>query len=132
MEESMENTAENTSELQRVSRLIVDAMRLSTDPVTVAGAENIPSLNLASHAQAVHLARCIAAFTTDDALAIEMAEIVGESPKFLISKVLLVHYLPEKCTGQHAELEQRIWKSLYAGRRERSRVKDVLTRRSVI
>jgi hypothetical protein len=123
---------EDTTEIQRITRLIVDAMRISTDPVTAAGAEHIPSLNLESHTQAVHLARCIAAFTTDDALAIEMAEIVGESPKFLIGKVLLVHYLPEQCTGEHAALEQRIWKRLYAGRRERSRVMDVLTRRSVI
>ena len=123
---------EEITEQQRITKLIVDAMRLSTDPVTVAGAENIASLNLESHTQAVHLARCIAAFTTDDALAIEMAEIVGESPKFLISKVLLVHYVAEKCTGEHAGLEQRIWKSLYAGRRERSRVQEVLARRSVI
>jgi hypothetical protein len=123
---------EDNTELQRITRLIVDAMRVSTDPVTAAGAENIPSLNLEQHKQAVHLARCIAAFTTDDALATEMAEIVGESPKFLISKVLLVRYAPDKLTGEHADLETRIWKSLYAGRRERSRVKDVLTRRSVI
>lgn len=123
---------EESSELQRITRLIVDAMFISTDPVTAAGARNIPSLELESHAQAVHLARCIAAFTTDDALAAEMAEIVGESPKFLIGKVLLVHYAPEQCTGEHAALEQRIWKSLYAGRRERSRVRDVLTRRSLI
>jgi hypothetical protein len=46
--------------------------------------------------------------------------------------VLLVRYAPDKLTGEHADLETRIWKSLYAGRRERSRVKDVLTRRSVI
>lgn len=123
---------EDTTELQRIIRLIVNAMRISTDPVTAAGAENIPSLNIETHVQAVHFARCIAAFTTDDALATEMAEIVGESPKFLIGKVLLVHYTPEKCTGEHAALEQRIWKSLYAGRRERTRVRDVLIRRSVI
>jgi len=123
---------EESTELQRITRLIADAMSISTDPVTAAGAGNIPSLKLESHAQAVHLARCIAAFTTDDALATEMAEIVGESPKFLIGKVLLVHYAPEQCTGEHAALEQRIWKSLYAGRRERSRVRDVLTRRSLI
>ena len=123
---------EDTTELQRITRLIVDAMRISTDPVTAAGAENVPSLKLESWAQAIHFARCVAAFTTDDALAIEMAEIVGESPKFLIGKVLLVHYAPEKCTGEHAALEQRIWKSLYAGRRERTRVRDVLMRRSVI
>jgi hypothetical protein len=123
---------EDITELQRISKLIVDAMRVSTDPVTAAGAEKIASLNLESHAQAVHLARCIAAFTTDDALAIDMAEIVGESPKFMISKVLLVHYVAEKCTGENAPLEQRIWKSLYAGRRERSRVLEVLSRRSVI
>ena len=123
---------EDSTELQRITRLIVDAMRLSTDPVTAVGAENIPSLNIEQHAQAVHLARCIAAFTTDDALANEMAEIVGESPKFLIGKVLAVHYPPEKCTGEHADFEKRLWKSLYAGRRERTRVIEVLTRRSVI
>ncbi len=123
---------EDSTELQRITRLIVDAMRVSTDPVTAAGAEHVSLLNLAQHKQAVHLARCIAAFTTDDALAIEMAEIVGESPKFLIGKVLLVRYAPDKLTGEHADLETRIWKSIYAGRRERSRVKEVLTRRSVI
>lgn len=123
---------EDMTELHRITRLIVDAMRISTDPLTAAGAENVASLNIEQHAQAVHLARCIAAFTTDDMLAGEMAEIVGESPKFMIGKVLLVHYAPEKCTGQHADLEQRIWKSLYAGRRERSRVQEVLVRRSVI
>ena len=123
---------EDTTELQRITRLIVAAMQVSTDLVTAAGAAQVPSLNLEQHKQAVHLARCIAAFTTDDALATEMAEIVGESPKFLIGKVLLVRYAPEKCTGEHADLEIRIWKSIYAGRRERSRVKEVLTRRSVI
>jgi hypothetical protein len=123
---------EDLTELQRITKLIVDAMRLSPDLVTAAGAENVASLNLETHTQGVHLARCIAAFTTDDALAIEMSEIVGETPKFLISKVLLANYLPEKCTGEHAGLEQRIWKSLYAGRRERSRVQEVLARRSVI
>jgi hypothetical protein len=123
---------EDTTELQRITQLIINAMQVSTDPLTAAGAAEIPSLEIGQHKQAVHLARCIAAFTTDDALAIEMAEIVGESPKFLISKVLLVHYAPEKCTGEHAALEIRIWKRLYAGRRERNRVKDVLIRRSVI
>ncbi len=123
---------EDTTELQRITRLIIAAMQVSTDLVTAAGAAQVPSLNIEQHKQAVHLARCIAAFTTDDALATEMAEIVGESPKFLISKVLLVRYAPDKLTGEHADLETRIWKSLYAGRRERSRVKEVLTRRSVI
>lgn len=123
---------EDNTELQRITRLIVSAMQISTDPVTAAGAAHVSSLDLQEHRQAVHLARCIAAFTTDDALAIEMAEIVGESPKFLIGKVLLVRYAPEQLTGEHADLEIRIWKSIYAGRRERSRVKDVLIRRSVI
>lgn len=123
---------EDSIEIARITRLILAAVQVSTDPVTAAGAANIASFKFENSAQATHMARCIAAFTTDDALAIELAEIVGESPKFMIGKVLLVHYTPEKCTGANAELEQRIWKLLYAGRRERARVKDVLTRRSVI
>lgn len=123
---------EDSTEIQRLSGLIVNAMQVSTDPVTAAGAVHVPSFKLESWVQAVHLARCIAAFTTDDALAGEMAEIVGESPKFLISKVLLAHYPPEKCTGEHTDLEKKIWTSIYAGRRERSRILQTLTRRSVL
>lgn len=123
---------EDSTELQRIVRLIVDAMQISTDRVTAAGAANVASLELADFAQGVHLARCIAAFTTDDALANDLAEIVGESPKFLVGKVLLANYAPEQCTGEHADLEKRIWTSLYAGRRERSRVQQTLARRSLI
>lgn len=123
---------EDSTEISRITGLIVAAMRLSTDPVTAASAEMVASLKIEQVAQAIHLARCIAAFTTDDALATEMIEFVGESPKFLIAKVLAANYPPEQCTGEHAEFEKRIWKSLYAGRRERSRVKETLTRRGVI
>ncbi len=131
-ESGTESNARSAAETQRVIRLVVDAMRLSTDPLTAASAEMVASLDIAQHAQAIHLARCVAAFTTDDSLATEMAEIVGESPRFLIGKVLAVHYAPEQCTGGHAELEKLIWKRLYAGRRERSRVIEVLARRNVI
>ena len=123
----MENT-----ELQRITRLIVDAMRLSTDPVTAVGAENVAALPLETPEQATHLARCIAAFTTDDALSADMIDLVGESPKFLTSKVLLANYAPEQCTGEHAELEKQIWRSLYAGRRERKRVAELLVRRCML
>ena len=123
---------EDHSECQRITRLIVDAMQVSTDPVTAAGAGHLASLELESPAQATHLARCVAAFTTDDGLASEMAEIVGESPRFLIGKVLSVNYAPEQRTGEHADLEKRIWTLVYAGRRERSRVLQTLTRRCVI
>lgn len=123
---------EECTELQRISGLIVAAMHISTDRVTAAGVVHVPSLKLESFAQAVHLARCIAAFTTDDALANDLAELVGESPKFLVSKVLLANFPPEQCTGEHTDLEKRIWTSIYAGRRERSRVLQTLARRSLI
>ena len=123
---------ENSTELQRLSGLIVAAMHISTDRVTAAGVAYVPSLKLESFEQAVHLARCIAAFTTDDALANDLAELVGESPKFLVGKVLLANFAPEQCTGEHADLEKRIWTSIYAGRRERSRVLQTLARRSLI
>lgn len=123
---------EENTEIARICKSIVDAMRVSTDPVTAAGAENVVAFKLETLVQAKHVARCIAAFTTDDALAIEMAEIVGESPRFLIGKVLMARYAPEQCTGAHADLERQLWKSLYAGRRELSRVKQTLTRRNVL
>jgi hypothetical protein len=100
--------------------------------VTAAGAGHLASLELESPAQAIHLARCVTAFTTDDALAGEMAEIVGESPRFMIGKVLSVLNAPDQRTGEHADLEQRFWTLVYAGRRERSRVLQTLTRRCVI
>lgn len=123
---------EDRSECQRITRLIVDAMHISTDPVTAAGAGHLASLELVTAAQAMHLARCVAAFTTDDALVSEMAEIVGESPRFLIGKVLSVQYAPDQRTGEHADLEKRLWTLVYAGRRERSRVLQTLTRRCLI
>ena len=123
---------EECTELQRISGLIVAAMHISTDRGTAAGVVHVPSLKLESFAPAVHLARCIAAFTTDDALANDLAELVGESPKFLVSKVLLANFPPEQCTGEHTDLEKRIWTSIYAGRRERSRVLQTLARRSLI
>ena len=126
---------EERNELQRISGLIVAAMHISTDRVTAAGVAHVPALKLESVAQAVHLARCIAAFTTDDALADDFAELVGESPKVLVSKVSLVSSAPEQSTGENADfadLEQRVWKHIYAGRRERSRVLQTLARRSLI
>jgi len=128
----MEENTETSAEILRVTGMVVAAMRLSTDPVTAASAESVASLKIERTEQAIHLARCIAAFTTDDSLATEMTEFVGESPKFLVSKVLAVNYPPEQCTGEHAELEKRIWKVLYAGRRERSRVKETLVRRGAL
>jgi hypothetical protein len=123
---------EDSNELARITRLVVDAMQISTDRVTAAGAAQLAALELKDYAQGIHFARCIAAFTTDDALANDLAEIVGESPKFLVGKVLLANFAPEQCTGEHADLEKRIWTSIYAGRRERSRVQQTLARRSLI
>lgn len=123
---------EDKNEIQRISGLIMTAMQLSTDSVTAAGASSISTLTLGSLEEAHHLARCIAAFTTDDALADEMEEIVDESPAFLISKVMAVHNELEKFTGEYADLEKRIWTLLYAGRRERARVMQTLARRRVI
>ena len=123
---------EEHNELQRISGLIVAAMHISTDRVTAAGVAHVPSLKLERLAQAVHLARCIAAFTTDDALADDFAELVGESPKVMVGKVSLVTGSPEQCSGEHADLEKLIWTRIYAGRRERSRVLQTLARRSLI
>jgi len=120
------------NELQRISDQVVAAMQLSTDPVTAAGAAHVPSLKLANVEEAMQLARCIAVFTTDDALADEMEEIVDESPAFLVSKVMAVQAKLEKFTGVHAELESQIWTLIYAGRRERTRVMQTLARRSVL
>ena len=123
---------EDLAEVQRITGLIVDAIRVSTDRVTAFGVDGVLALELSGPAQALHLARCIGAFTTDDALATEMAEIVGETPNFMVSKVLAVHYAPDECRGEHADFEKQIWKSLYAGRRERKRVKQTLIRRGAI
>lgn len=123
---------EERTELQRISGLIVAAMHISTDRVTAAGVAHVPSLKIESVAQATHLARCIAAFTTDDALADDFAELVGESPKVMVGKVSLVTSAPEQCTGENADLEKLIWTLIYAGRRERSRVQQTLARRSLI
>ena len=123
---------EERNELQRISGLIVAAMHISTDRVTAAGVAHVPSLKLESLAQAHHLARCIAAFTTDDALADDFADLLGESPKVLVGKVSLATETPEQCAGEHADLEKRIWTLIYAGRRERSRVLQTLARRSLI
>lgn len=126
---------EERTELQRISGLIVAAMHISTDRVTAAGVAHVPSLKLESVAQALHLARSIAAFTTDDALADDLAELVGESPKVLVGKVSLASRAPEQSSGENADLadlEKRIWTLIYAGRRERSRVLQTLARRSLI
>ena len=123
---------EDRNEVQKITDAIAAAMLLSTDPVTSAGSVKVSALVLDSLDDATHLARCIAAFTTDDALADEMGDIVDESPAFLISKVESVRTELEKFKGQYAELEKRIWTLVYAGRRERSRVMQTLARRSVL
>ena len=61
-----------------------------------------------------------------------MEEIVDESPAFLVSKVMSVRHELEKFTGEHADLEERVWKLVYAGRRERSRVMQTLARRRAL
>ncbi len=127
-----DNTMQDAAEIGRITKLIVEAMQLSTDPVTAAGAVHLSSLALASVEQARQVARCIAAFTTDDALADAMEEIVDESPAFLISQVPAVHHELAKFTGPHADLEKRVWTLIYAGRRERSRVMQTLVRRRVL
>jgi len=123
---------EDSNEIERVRRSVVSAMQLSTDSVTAAGAAGVESLVLATLDQAHQLARCIAAFTTDDALADEMEEIVDESPAFLVSRVMAVRHGLEKFIGEHAALEEKVWKLVYAGRREKSRVMQVLARRRAL
>lgn len=123
---------EENSEIERIRSVIELAMRLSTDSVTAASADSMPLLALQTVEQAQHLARCIAVFTTDDALADEMEQIVDESPVFLVSKVMAVRHGLERFTGDFADLEKRIWTLFYAGRRERSRVLQTLTRRKLI
>ena len=123
---------EDRNEVQNITDAIAAAMLLSTDPVTAAGSVKVSALVLDNVDQVMHLARCIAAFTTDDALADEMGDIVDESPAFLISKVDSVRAELEKFKGPYAELEKRIWTLVYAGRRERSRVMQTLARRSVL
>ncbi|MFT3849352.1 MAG: hypothetical protein QM739_11990 [Propionivibrio sp.] len=123
---------EDSNEIERVRRSVVNAMQLLTDLVTAAGAAGVESLALANLEQAHQLARCIAAFTTDDALADEMEEIVDESPAFLVSKVMSVRHGLDKFIGEHAALEEKVWKLVYAGRREKLRVMQVLARRRVL
>ena len=62
----------------------------------------------------------------------EMEEIVDESPAFLVSKVTSVRHGLEKFTGEYAALEEKVWKLVYAGRREKSRVLQVLARRRAL
>lgn len=123
---------EDKKEIERIRGLVVSAMQLSPDSVTAAGAVSVESLPLATLEQALQLVRCIAAFTTDDALADEMEEIVDESPAFLISKVISVRHDLEKFSGEHAVLEEKVWKLIYAGRRERARVLQTLARRRAL
>lgn len=123
---------EDKVEIQRITGLVAGAMQLSTDPVTAAGAVHVPALAIVSVEQANHLARCIAVFTTDDALADELEEIVDESPAFLASQVMVVSHNMTKYSGKHADLEKQVWTLIYAGRRERSRVMQTLARRSVL
>lgn len=123
---------EDRNEVQNITNAIAAAMLLSTDSVTAAGSANVSALTLDSLDQAMQLARCIAAFTTDDALADEMGDIVDESAAFLISKVACVKTDVESFKGPHGELEKRIWTLVYAGRRERARVMQTLARRSVL
>lgn len=123
---------EDKNEIQRIRGLVVSAMQLSTDSVTAAGSVRIETLALDSVAQAQHLARCIAVFTTDDALADEMEEIVDESPAFLASKVMALRGELKKFAGEFAALEKSVWTLVYAGRRERARVMQTLVRRKAI
>ena len=120
---------DETTELERLTQLIVDAMQISTDRVTAAGAVHLPSLELTTLGQGVHLARCVAAFTTDDELARDFAELLGESPKVLLDKVGLANDAPQQRAGEHADLEKQVWTLVYAGRRERSRVAQCVARR---
>ena len=122
---------DETTELERIIQLISDAMLISTDRVTAAGAVHVDALGLSSWAQGVHLARCIAAFTTDDELAADLAELIGESPRVLAGKVGLASSATPSRSGENADLEKKIWTLIYAGRRERSRVEQTLARRKL-
>ena len=63
---------ENPNEIRKITDAVAGAMLLSPDSVSAAGVTAIEALTLESMDQAMQLARCIAAFTTDDALADEM------------------------------------------------------------
>ena len=121
-----------TTEVEQLIRLITDAIKVSTDPVAAAGVSHIPSLALKTREQAMHLPRCIAAFTTDDGLFAELTEISEESPAFMISKVGVIRNDFSAFDGEYGSLEQQIWKLLFAGRRERERVMQTLLRRSAL
>ena len=123
---------DETAELERITQLIVDAMQISTDRVTAAGAVHVAALDLSTLAQGVHVARCIAVCTTDDMLARDLAELIGESSRVLIGKVGLAQNesLPEYAA--FADLEKKVWTLIYAGRRERSRVAQALARRRTL
>lgn len=123
---------EETAELERITQLIVDAMQISTDRVTAAGAVHVASLDLSTLAQGVHLARCIAVFTTDDMLARDLAEMIGESPRVLIDRVSLALQEAPADDASLADLEKKVWTLIYAGRRERSRVAQALARRRTL
>ena len=120
------------SEVEQLIHLIADAIKVSTDPVAAAGVSQISSLALETREQAVHLARCVAAFTTDDGLFAELTEIADESPAFMISKVGVIRNEFAAFDGEYGTLEQQIWTRLFAGRRERARVMQTLRRRSAL
>ena len=123
---------DETAELERITQLIVDAMQISTDRVTAAGAVHVEALELTTLVQGIHLARCIAVFTTDDMLARDLAEMIGESPRVLIGKVGLAQNEPFTEDAALADLEKTVWTLIYAGRRERSRVAQALARRRTL
>lgn len=121
-----------TTEVEQLIRQISEAVKVSTDPVAAAGLSQISSLAIENCEQAVHLARCVAAFTTDDGLFAELTEIVGESSPFMISKVAAIRNEFASFGGDYGVLEQQIWTRLFAGRRERLRVMQTLRRRSAL
>lgn len=119
----------DASEIQRLRELTISAMQLSTDHLTAAGSDEVAAFPLASLAECRHLTRCIAAFTTDNDLVRELGEILGETTAAMIGKVESARFAPALCTGEHNALEKLLWTRLYAGRRERSRVVQMMTRR---
>ena len=123
---------DQTQETQALAALIVDALKVSTDPIAAAGVAHLPALMTGGHDQLLQVARCLAAFTTDDGLFAELREIVDESPAFMVSKVSAVRSELTTFDGVFGTLEQQLWTRIFAGRRERSRVMQTLLRRNAI
>ena len=125
-------TAQQAQQAQHFAELVANALKVSTDPIAAAGVAHLPALAAGGHDQLKHVARCLAAFTTDDGLFAELSEIVDESPAFMVSKISAVRSELTAFDGRFGVLEQQVWTRIFAGRRERARVIQTLRRRSAV